>query len=50
MVFYQADEWCEDHPTELPPHAWPIANHVLDVLIKPFSSCGTTTVSQTWNQ
>lgn len=36
---YQADQWSEEHPTEFPPATWPIANHVFNVLIKPFSSC-----------
>lgn len=42
----QADQWCEDHPAELPPATWPVADHVLNVLIKPFSSCGTKTGGQ----
>lgn len=37
---YQADQRSEEHPTELPPATWPVADHVLNVLIKPFSSCG----------
>lgn len=34
----QANQRSEEHPAELPPATWPIANHVLNVLIKPFSS------------
>lgn len=37
---YQADQRREEHPTELPPATRPVADHVLNVLIKPFSSCG----------
>lgn len=42
----QADQWREDHPAQLPPATWPVADHVLNVLIKPFSSCGTKTGGQ----
>lgn len=37
---YQADERREEHPAELPPAARPVADHVLDVLVKPLRSCG----------
>lgn len=30
----QADEWSEDHPTEFPPDAGPVPNHVFNILIK----------------
>lgn len=37
---YQADEWCEEHPAKLPPATRSVADHVLDVLVKPLGSCG----------
>lgn len=42
---YQADERREEHPAELPPAARPVADHVLDVLVKPLRSCGRTSVT-----
>lgn len=46
LAAYQADERREELPAELPPATWPVADHVLDVLIKPFSSCGIETGGQ----
>lgn len=37
---YQANERSKEHPAELPPDARSIADHVFDVLVEPFSSCG----------
>jgi len=37
---YQAYQRSEVLPTEHPPATWPIADHALNVLVKPFSSCG----------
>lgn len=42
---YQADERREEHPAEFPPAARPVADHVLDVLVKPLRSCGHTSVT-----
>lgn len=37
---YQADERSEELPAELPPDARSVTNHVLNVLVEPFSSWG----------
>lgn len=45
---YQADERREEHPAELPPAAWPVADHVLDVLVKPLGSWRHAQIPVRW--